>query len=212
MANSLRKYARIGRKKYKNVMARRRAHECWRRLADEHEIKLELGSGPRRGDNGWTTVDTAAGADIVDDVQTGIPLPDDCVKEIYCSHFFEHFRYDRLLILLRECARILTPGGSLSAAVPNTRHYISAYMERRQCLSSERMYRPAIVDTGSYIDQVNYIAYMGGHHAYLFDEENLVNTLKRGGFKEVSLRDFDPSMDLAKRDFESIYAIAYKGI
>ncbi|HEY8359215.1 MAG TPA: hypothetical protein VIL30_17335, partial [Ramlibacter sp.] len=71
-------------------------------------------------------------------------------------------------------------------------------------------YQPARVDTGSFLDQVNYVAYMGGEHAYLFDEENLVNTLKTAGFTTASLRHFDAALDLADRDFESIYAIATK--
>jgi hypothetical protein len=66
------------------------------------------------------------------------------------------------------------------------------------------------VDTGSLLDQVNYIAYMDGHHSYMFDRENLVNTLKKAPFHEVSLRAFDEALDLKKRDFESIYAIAIK--
>ena len=68
----------------------------------------------------------------------------------------------------------------------------------------------AVVKTGSLIDQLNYIAYMGGQHHYLFDEENLVNTLKLSPFTEVKLRQFDPLVDLSERDFESIYALAIK--
>ncbi len=51
---------------------------------------------------------------------------------------------------------------------------------------------------------------MGNEHKYMFDEENLVNLLKKCGFSKVKLRDFNPDLDLKSRDFESIYAIGYK--
>ena len=44
----------------------------------------------------------------------------------------------------------------------------------------------------------------------MFDEENLVNTLKKAGFSDVKLRVFDESIDLLERDNESIYALAIK--
>jgi len=40
----------------------------------------------------------------------------------------------------------------------------------------------------------------------MFDEENLVFILKSKGFRNVRLREFDPSLDMPERDIESIYA------
>ena len=72
------------------------------------------------------------------------------------------------------------------------------------------MHQVAIVNTGSLMDQVNYEAYMNGEHCYMFDKENLVNTLKKGGFEKANLRSFDESLDMKERDYESIYALAQK--
>lgn len=60
------------------------------------------------------------------------------------------------------------------------------------------------------MDQVNYLAYMGQQHKYMFDPENLVNTLKKAPFSDVRLRQFDPTLDMESRDHESIYASAQK--
>ena len=38
----------------------------------------------------------------------------------------------------------------------------------------------------SRVDYVNYIAYMDGHHKYMFDEENLLSILRNVGFSTVS--------------------------
>ena len=48
------------------------------------------------------------------------------------------------------------------------------------------------------------------HHKYLYDEEKLIFILGSKGFRNVRLRNFDPSLDLKERDFESIYAEAQK--
>src|SRR3569623_668899 len=64
----------------------------WRRLEGSARIQLELGSGPKSGENGWTTVDMN-GADLNYDLRRGIPLKDACVDAIYTSHMFEHIPY-----------------------------------------------------------------------------------------------------------------------
>jgi len=51
---------------------------------------------------------------------------------------------------------------------------------------------------------------MRGQHKYMFDEENLINTLRQAGFSDVKLRKFDHQLDLKERDSESIYALALK--
>lgn len=181
----------------------------WRKLLRNGPVKLELGSGRKRGKDGWTTVDLA-GADIEHDLRTGIPLEDGTVDAIYTSHMLEHIPYRDLIGFLAECRRVLKDEASLSVCVPDARRYIQAYIEGRNFCEPGKLYQPAVVDTGSLLDQVNYIAYMGGHHASLFDEENLVNTLKMAGFRDVKPRDFDPALDLPERDHGSIYAIAVK--
>jgi predicted SAM-dependent methyltransferase len=187
-----------------------RAMRRWRALGGENTILLELGSGAKKGENGWITVDIG-GADINYDLRRGIPLRDCCVDGIYTSHMLEHIPYKELIEFISECKRVLKNGGYLSVCVPNAALYIEGYISKTNPLSeSHTFYQPAVVETGSFLDQVNYIAYMDGHHHYLFDKENLVNTLKMGGFEKVVLRDFDSSLDLESRHFGSIYAIAYR--
>ena len=181
----------------------------WRSVANAHSIWLELGSGPKKGSNGWTTIDLY-GADIVHDLRAGIPFSSNSVDRIYTSHMLEHIPYRELLIFLNECYRVLKKGGELSVCVPNAGFYINAYSEKKYFKSYSRGYQPAVVNTGSLIDQINYIAYMDQLHKYMFDEENLVNTLKKVAFTRVELRNFDGSIDLESRDFESIYAAAIK--
>lgn len=179
-------------------------------LKNKPIILLEIGAGNKRGTNGWITLDTARGADLLWDLRNGIPFPDSSIDKIYTSHTFEHIPFPSLQILIRECWRTLKPQGSLSVCVPNARFYIDAYLNGKLFGDQSTFWQPGICETGSAIDQLNYIAYMGGEHRYMFDEENLIKVLRQNGFEQAELRSFDNTIDLPGRDHESIYAIGKK--
>ena len=182
-------------------------------LKNSREIKLELCSGLKKGVNGWTTLDMNDISDLFWDLKTGIPFPDRSISKIYSSHFLEHLTFPEIKSLLNECLRVLKKDGVFSISVPNARLFISAYYNN-DILFWEQLplhYMPAFNNTSSLIDLVNYIAYMDGHHKYMFDEENLIKILTSSGFQQVCLRDFDPEIDSAERRHESIYAIGFSG-
>jgi predicted SAM-dependent methyltransferase len=198
----IRRYIRI-------ALLRRTANIIWQRLSINKIIKLELGSGAKKGCDGWTTVDLY-GADINYDLKRGIPLKQGSVDVIYTSHMLEHFNYHDLISFIKECHRVLKPNGEFIVCVPNSRCYIEAYIDGNYFRDPNDFYQPARVDTGSLIDQINYVAYMSDQHKYMFDEENLVNTLKKVEFSSVSLRSFDGEIDIEERKYGSIYALAVK--
>ena len=178
-------------------------------LIESHRpIGLDLG-GADPGHGGWTTVDMTKECDIYWDLRLPIPLPDSSVTKIYSSHLFEHLTYEQGQKLFQESMRLLKPGGTFSICVPNARMYIEGYVGARDIPENYFGWRPAFNSTTS-IDAVNYVAYMGGEHKYMFDQENLLHILAMAGFAEVNLRDFDTETDRAERDYESHYAIATK--
>ena len=170
--------------------------------ADSNNLKIR-----NAANNGFTTVDIN-GANISWDLKNGIPLKDNSVDLIYSSHLLEHIAFKELILFLKECKRILKNNGVFSVCVPNAGNYLNAYFKGETF--ENNYYPPALIETGSKIDQINYMAYMDGTHKYLFDEENLINTLLTAGFKYAQLRKFDPNLDSKGRDYESIYAIAKK--
>jgi predicted SAM-dependent methyltransferase len=173
-------------------------------------LKIEIGSGPKTGSNGWITLDSCKECDITWNLLNGLPFPDSSVDMIYASHVFEHFYFNELVKLLKECWRVMAPGGELSIVVPNARLYIDAYYEKIDFPPKYATWAPGMPQTNSLMDKLNYTAYMGGHHKYMFDQENLLNLLALSGFMQCRPRDFDPVLDMAERRFESIYARAYK--
>jgi predicted SAM-dependent methyltransferase len=174
-------------------------------------VKIEIGSGEKIGENGWLTLDFI-GTDINWDLRNGMPFENDTIDEIYSSHLFEHLTFNEASVLFDECKRVLRPGGIFSICVPNSKRYIDAYFNKNQEFwKNEQLdFLTNAYNKTTLIDYVNYIAYMDGHHKYMFDEENLLFILISHGFKNVKIRDFDIKIDMLDRDFESIYAIANK--
>jgi predicted SAM-dependent methyltransferase len=177
-------------------------------LASGKPIKLDIG-GADAGTNGWSTVDVTRECDFFWDLRRGIPFPDSTVDAVYSSHFFEHLTYTEGQAVLREGLRILKPGGSFSVCVPNARIYVEAYLGMREIPDAYFAWKPAMHETTS-IDAINYVAYMGGEHKYMFDIDNLLHLLRAAGFSEVRERSFEAGLDRPERDFESIYAIGVK--
>lgn len=180
-------------------------------LASGKPIKLELGSSARPGFEDWITIDLSPGAHMQHDLTKPLPFPDGSVERIYSSHFLEHFTYPSpLLDLLRECLRVLKPGGTMRAAVPNARLYLEGYFNPAQ-FERERFCRwPVGLRYDSRIDVVNFIAYLGGEHKFLFDEENLPRVIAEAGFRDVRLDTFDHSIDMVEREHESLYVEGVK--
>ncbi len=197
------------RLKHEQLISRKNSDCIKELLKGSKPIKLELGAGDRSME-GWTSVDMNSNCALNLNLTASIPFPDNCVSMIYSSHVLEHFTYPELTFLLKECLRILKPGGTFSASVPNARIYLEAYY-------SPANFRPDIFcrhtpayNYNSKIDYVNYMAYMDNHHKYMFDEENIIVILEKAGFNHVMLRDFDKSLDLGVRNFQSIYVKAEK--
>ena len=178
-------------------------------LRTTREIKIEIGSGPVKGRNGWLTIDQTDEADLNWDLNQPLPFPDNSIAMIYSSHVLEHFYYRELTRLLADCCRVLKSGGVFSVCVPDASKYVRAYTNPESLDRNIPMYEPALIsDLG--MDLLNYIAYMDGHHRYMFDGENLLRVLANAGFVQVRLREFDPSRDLIRRKDESIYALGMK--
>ena len=176
-------------------------------LAEKKDLCIELGAGDVKGQGEWLTVDITQNADICWDLRNGIPFPDATVAKIYSSHFFEHLTFKEAQILLKECRRVLRPGGEFLICVPDARWYIEAYLAPAALGDDSVLSYPPAYNKTSRIDFVNYIAYLDGEHKYMFDKENVLSILNLSGFKGSRLRDYDPELD-RDRSFASVFAIA----
>jgi SAM-dependent methyltransferase len=91
---------------------------------------LNLGCG-RRFHPEWENVDfffVAPGVRAYD-LRKGVPYPDATFDAVYHSHILEHFSKKAALVFLRECHRVLRPGGVIRVAVPDLEKIARSYLE-----------------------------------------------------------------------------------
>jgi len=180
-------------------------------ICSQSVIKLELGAGDRKGENGWVTVDLHQGADLNIDLRRSLPFASNSIDEIYSSHFLEHFTIKDIVSILSECYRVLKPGGCISSCVPDASIYIKAYCNNT-ILDRDPWFRyePAKELMFSKIDYINYIGHLNGEHKHMFDQESLIEVFKQAGFVEAQTRGYDINVDMETRRFQSIYVTAKK--
>jgi predicted SAM-dependent methyltransferase len=93
---------------------------------------LNLGCGSNYIlDNSWTNIDFYGdGIKVVShNLLNGIPENDNSFDLVYHSHVLEHFSKDDGVKFLRDCYRVLKPGGVLRVVVPDLERIVKAYLE-----------------------------------------------------------------------------------
>jgi SAM-dependent methyltransferase len=63
------------------------------------------------------------------DMRNSIPYPTSSFDVVYHSHFLEHLSRSHAAGLLKECRRVLRPGGVLRVAVPDLAYLVRQYRE-----------------------------------------------------------------------------------
>jgi SAM-dependent methyltransferase len=94
-------------------------------------LLLNLGCGHRYHSD-WTNIDIVAhGPGVVaHDLSRGIPLPDGSCDVVYHSHVVEHIRRAEALAFVRECFRVLKPGGVVRVATPDLERIAQLYLQK----------------------------------------------------------------------------------
>lgn len=92
---------------------------------------LNLGCG-HRFHPAWENADIAPQDPSITyaNVAQGIPYPDQHFDVVYHSHMIEHIRVNDVQRFLRECGRVLKPGGIMRVATPDLERLCAAYLEK----------------------------------------------------------------------------------
>ena len=142
----------------------------------------------------WLNIDfhDHGGAVLAYDLRLGIPFADDTFDVVYHSHVLEHFTYNQGRRFLRECFRVLRPGGLVRLAVPDLENISRAYVAS---LDAVRAGEPGSADRHEWmiielIDQMTRIRSGGAMADYwrqspLPQEEFL---LSRSGMELINFR------------------------
>ena len=182
----------------RHALLRTRDYFTWRtelrRLTDQgHPAKLQIGCGPNRLP-GWFNTDSylfTFGVHYLDATKP-FPFPDGSFRFVFTEHQIEHITIHQARGMLRECFRILQPGGRIRIATPSLLFVTSL---KRPALSADeagyvefaaQFIRP---DVGLRTPAlaINSVFYEHGHR-FIYDFETLASLLQEAGFTDVQER------------------------
>lgn len=179
-------------------------------LQTHADRRLQIGTGPSNYP-GWLNTDIVpAKGQAFLDASKRFPLPDRSFRYVYSEHVFEHLTYEDGFLMLRECHRILTPGGKLRIATPNLRRLVALFGQGQpsdvQAFIQDRVERlktdgwPHTVSPACIILNV-YMRGMG--HLFVYDPDALRELFERAGFRDVREFALGESDDPHLRNIES---------
>jgi SAM-dependent methyltransferase len=137
------------------------------------------------------------------ELSRSVPLKDGTADFVYSSHFLEHLFKQDAERLLKDCHRVLKPGGILRVCVPDLTYAVSLYKQGKK----ERM-------LGDYFfveDKESFLA----RHKYMYDFELLKILLEKTNFSKVVRCEYRqgkmPDIDkLDNRPEETLFVEAIK--
>jgi predicted SAM-dependent methyltransferase len=175
----------------RNAMRRMQRPKQIEHYLRQHETrKLQLGAG-EHPHAGWLNTDLhgyGRGQELVYlDVRKRFPLPDASFDFVYSEHMLEHLTYAEGQRCLRECLRVLRPGGIVRIATPSLERLAGLYDGGGL---QERYVRWAVETLEPETDAplpgvvVNNFFHSWGHR-FIYDPETLRHALTEAGFVDV---------------------------
>jgi predicted SAM-dependent methyltransferase len=127
---------------------------------------------------------------LIHDLSTELPFESDSSQCVYLSHTLEHFDISSGRTLLRECFRVLSPGGSLRVVVPDLDYFLLAYQSQQ--VTAIDLLPQLMGNVQSNARGLRRIAecFFSFPHKVSFNREELRKELASAGFKEIE--DCDP--------------------
>lgn len=146
--------------------------------------QVHIGCGVIRFEE-WVNLDYKKhdATDFVLDVMKGLPFEENSCHLIYHEHFLEHLTTDQADFFLKECYKILMPGGCMRIAMPSLEEVIKKYSSQNW-KDQDWLTWPEYQFIETRAEMVN-IAMRSWGHQWLYDKEELSRRLVKAGFKDI---------------------------
>lgn len=167
-------------------------HSAIKGYLNSHAVrKLHLGAG-HEGMPGWLSTDIDRGSPEVVylDATKPFPLPDASFDYIFSEHMIEHISWQQGLFMLRECRRILKPGGVIRVATPDLEVLLGLYKNQDASPMAHR-YIEWISDrylNGIRLHAAAFVinnAFRNWGHQFLYDGDLLALAMRETGFNNI---------------------------
>lgn len=168
--------------------------------------KLQLGAGSH-APPGWLNTDISPRrGQIYLDATQRYPFPDGSFHYVFSEHMIQALPWEGGVAMLKECYRILAPGGRLRIVTPNLAKFVRLLTENldaetRQFIAAKLRVTgwPETAVSGAYI--FNRQAHDWGHQ-FLYDPATLRKSLELAGFKQITEYRVDEKTDPVFREAE----------
>jgi hypothetical protein len=130
------------------------------------------------------------------DVVKGLPLNNDSVSYLYCSHVLEHLALDDFRVALKESFRILERGGVFRFVLPDFENAIAKYVANQDPNAVSEFLEGTILGQKSRRrGLLGFVAeWVGGSsHRWMWDYKGMKQELEMAGFSEVRRATFGDS-------------------
>lgn len=159
-------------------------------MANEPIKRLQVGAG-RMTLKGWLNSDIEpVQGEVYLDAAAPFPFADKTFKYIYAEQLIEHLTYKQAQVFLRECFRVLVPGGRIRLATPDLLQLVALFTTDKTPIQKK------LLDFESRVNHFpstplpetawfNTLTRAWGHQ-FLYDPESLRATLEAAGFTSVT--------------------------
>lgn len=156
------------------------------------------------------------------DLSRGLKYPDESAAYVYHSHLIEHMARWQALALMKDCHRILRPGGIMRVATPDLGQIVNWYQNDSFEFGEGSTPADRFMDVlGTYRDlpgttpqRLIRRLISGVPHQWLYDRESLAVLLGEAGFAESVTRGYRegdvPDLDQLEHRAESLFVEARK--
>ena len=146
-------------------------------------IKINLGSGHWKLE-GWVNVDIdlESQPDVCSNLSGGLPFTDGVAALMHCEDFIDQLTLEHAAEFLRECHRILVPGGVLRVLTPDMRKLAHMYLndpQRLKTMWNDFVGVPLALETAGEIFNTG-MRFAG--HTFLYDAETFTALCSQCGF------------------------------